>query len=859
MMDNLVEVLENQPDFETFYLDGQTIVLEDFMEIEPAQRGRLARLIQEGRIVIGPWYVMPDEFLLSGESLIRNLMTGRQISQDWGTEPWKYGYVCDIFGHIAQMPQIFNGCNIPYAMLGRGLNEHNVPAHFRWSSPDGSECITFKLPDENAYASFLVVIMDAEHRRLSPDDTKQQIKAFIDKEMERSPIPVWLLLDCMDHASIRRNTVDYLGMIRELYPESEVKHSSLEQMGKQLEGYAEQMPVKRGELNEPGKQPGSNYLITHTLSSRYPLKKANDECQALLEKWVEPMVALSELRGYSVKKSYVDLAYKYLMQNHPHDSICGCSIDQVHKDMEYRFDQVKEISKYVISNILDKETLRNDEAGSGHISVLTLWNPLPFSRRGTVTVDIDFDQQYPAHYQEPFGYEEKNSFTILDCHGREIPYGLCQMKKNFIVNGLGTKTKVTRTVDRHTVSLEVDVPAMGKAEYLIVPSKKPSRYLDRLSRSEREAENEYIKLTVNDNGTVAIYDKRTGVGYDNLLSYLDDGEIGDGWFHANPVKDRLIGSVGSECVIETVENGPVRAVFQITHYIRIPQSMERHPHGLKRSEEHVTLAIRSLIGLSKGASHVDVETVIDNQARDHRLRLVIPTDVLSPTFFANQPFAFVERPTGIRTETQDWKECEVPEKQMSGIVGKRRTDGNGLAFVSAFGLHECAAPDDNLGSLHVTMYRSFGKTYRTNGEEGGQIAGKLTFKYALAVLDASTSYADLTRLQDCLQVDMHPVYAKVPDHHVPAQPVSYFELSNSDICVSVIKRPESGNEGELIVRFFNLSERPSSARFTCFKHITDVTVVNLLEEPAGEISHDSNGFDVHLGPWKIQTFSLTFG
>jgi alpha-mannosidase len=147
----------------------------------------------------------------------------------------------------------------------------------------------------------------------------------------------------------------------------------------------------------------------------------------------------------------------------------------------------------------------------------------------------------------------------------------------------------------------------------------------------------------------------------------------------------------------------------------------------------------------------------------------------------------------------------------------------------------------------------------TNGEEGGQIAGKLTFKYAIAVLDASTSYADLTRLQDGMQVDIHAAYARVPDNYVPAQPVSYFELSNSDICVSVIKRPENGNEGELIVRCYNLSERSSSARFTSFKRITEVTAVNLLEESAGEVFHDSDGFDVVLGPWKIQTYRLTFG
>jgi mannosylglycerate hydrolase len=108
MMNSLIDTLEKNEDFKVFHLDGQTIVLEDYIEIMFQNRQRLEKLIREGRILIGPWYVMPDEFLLSGESLVRNLMMGHRISEEWGVDAWKFGYVCDIFGHIAQMPQIFN-------------------------------------------------------------------------------------------------------------------------------------------------------------------------------------------------------------------------------------------------------------------------------------------------------------------------------------------------------------------------------------------------------------------------------------------------------------------------------------------------------------------------------------------------------------------------------------------------------------------------------------------------------------------------------------------------------------------------------------------------------------------------------
>jgi alpha-mannosidase/mannosylglycerate hydrolase len=109
MTNALLSLLDKDPEYRTFHFDGQTVVLEDYLEIEPERREELAARIREGRILIGPWYVMPDELLVSGESIIRNLMKGHKIAKDFGVEPWKFGYVCDCFGHIAQLPQILSG------------------------------------------------------------------------------------------------------------------------------------------------------------------------------------------------------------------------------------------------------------------------------------------------------------------------------------------------------------------------------------------------------------------------------------------------------------------------------------------------------------------------------------------------------------------------------------------------------------------------------------------------------------------------------------------------------------------------------------------------------------------------------
>ncbi|MHA6480922.1 glycoside hydrolase family 38 N-terminal domain-containing protein [Paenibacillus sp. strain BS8-2] len=856
MMDELIETLENQPDFEVFHLDGQTIVLEDYIQIRPEMRGRLQQLISTRRILIGPWYCMPDELLLSGESLIQNLAVGHRISKEWGAESWKYGYICDIFGHIAQMPQIFKGFDIGYAMLGRGTNEHTTDSHFRWRAPDGTECLTFKLPDNYGYGAFYTdVLLPAREQQLNSEGRMERIRSHVQTELGRSKTPIVVLMDGLDHEPVHQETVEVLKEIRELYPAASVKHADLTEMGLELESFRAHMPVKEGELYEPAKAKAPYlHVITHTLSSRYPLKQENDRCQALLEKWAQPLAAIAELEGYAVPRTYIDLSYNYLLQNHPHDSICGCSIDQVHQDMMYRFDQSRELSQIVIDDVM-RNRVASIVQSAEHEHTLLLTNPLPFRRREVVTVDIDFELDYPEVYQEPFGYEMKNSFKVYDSSGKEIPYGLADIQRNHKVRVYNQHVVI---VNRHKISLEVDVPAMGSASYRVVPFQEASRYLHVMSRHENIAENEFVKLTINGDGTLTMLDKTSGAIYDKLMSYVDDGEIGDGWYHANPAADRVITSHGSECVIERIETGPSRTVFQVTQLMKVPQEMEYDQAGIRRSRDYTTLEITSLIGLSMGARHIDVETKIVNTAKDHRLRLNLPTGVNSDSYFVKQPFAFITRDCGVKEETQHWRECDVPEKQMGGIVGKRREeDGTGIALVAPFGLHECAAADDEAGTIQVTMFRSFRKTVMTNGEEGGQLLQPLTFRYALTMLQPDTVFADLARLQDSMQAGIHSMDVRCAAEALPSGH-SFFSLQSRHICMSVMKRSEE-KDGAVVVRLYNASNQLDTAELVPCRAIEEAEEVNMLEQTIGRIAPSGEGRTLSLSiePWGIRTYRFT--
>ncbi len=140
-VDRVLDLVRDDPGFH-FQLDGQTIVLEDYLAVRPKRRDELIQAVRAGRIAIGPWYVQPDSFLPSGEAHVRNLLEGRRVASEYG--PCEtVAYTPDSFGHPAQFPQIFAGFDLGPFIYWRGNGNEiaELPAEYRWVAPDGSEVI----------------------------------------------------------------------------------------------------------------------------------------------------------------------------------------------------------------------------------------------------------------------------------------------------------------------------------------------------------------------------------------------------------------------------------------------------------------------------------------------------------------------------------------------------------------------------------------------------------------------------------------------------------------------------------------------------------------------------------------------
>lgn len=840
MVDELLDLMEKDPEYKLFCFDGQTIVLEDYIEVVPEGAERLGKLIREGRLVVGPWYVMPDEFLVSGESLIRNLMMGHALAERWGGKPWRYGYANDIFGHIAQMPQIYAGFDIHGSYICRGLGATDFN-HFLWQAPDGTKCYT----SIGSYGSFA----RARIEQYGTEDFPAMLKKWIENQAKRSEAPIVFFSNTDDHKKATPQTPKVLQLIQELFPDSEVVDADLSVMAEELQKYEAVLPVVSGELNQPqiGGEKGRNMkLLYHCLSSYYPLKQENDRCQNLLEKRIEPMLAVMEAEGTSIRHSFVDVAYRHLLQNHPHDSICGCSGDQVHKDMDYRYDQVKQICDRLYERFLE---IRPN--GKGEDYELRVYNFTPLPRKRFVTAKIDFFSDYPT---KTGGYalkEYRNNFKLYDEDGCEIPYQIVSVDRN-VKKRIPERFQGEDIFDVYTLCFAAALPAFGYATYKVTPCKETVAYSDCLPHGDNWAENRYIRLEIRPNGELDITDKRTGKTYTRLHKFSDCGEVGDGWRHEAPINDCVCNGFGSPTMVSLVNRGLGCVTFQVEKEIQLPACL--HDGSFTRSQEMKALPVTYTVCVRRESPAVEIQMTVKNTVKDHRLQLLFPTGVAGDSCFAGQAFYCVERKTGADPQTLNWLEPECVEKNMNGILGIRGQDGAGLAFVSPEGLHEGGIDKDSESTMAITLFRSFDRVYLQTKAVRSQLQQEMTFRYAVVPMDGKTDYAELLYVQHCLGETDIICSRRTEETETICGDKSYLALDNPEIQTSILKCAQNG--AGWILRMYNASPAAEATTLQLGIPCRCCNLTDMNEKDLEAVSVAEGKVALQFRPWEIKTLRI---
>jgi alpha-mannosidase/mannosylglycerate hydrolase len=596
------------------------------------------------------------------------------------------------------------------------------------------------------------------------------------------------------------------------------------------------------------------------------MKQANDSAQNVLEKWSEPLTAIANLQGAGLPKRFLRIAWENVLLNHAHDSICGCSIDQVHRDMMYRFDQARVLGEQLRHQALGALTCKyRDLAKKEHEFTVSVANPLPRTRSETVIFNIDLPPDYPDYFHEGFRSQNIFSFTISDINGRDIPY------QRLAFNPVDEeRSRVARPIfindgifARYTVAARLDLPALGFTSLLIKPSPRPVRAKGTLRTGPTSAENEYLAVCIDSNGTLAVTHKKTGETYTDLIMFEDRSEIGDGWFHCGSLNDEQILSSSSKAQVSVVHDGPEVVTFRVTVTMPVPARYDWNHECA--SEEKVDLNITCLISLRRGAEVVDVETTVQNSAEDHRLRLLLPTDAKqAKTWLAHHPYDIVERSISVDKDTADWQEMELSEKPFLGFQavgdGKR-----GLAFVCSGGLHEGGVADDDRRTMHITILRSFRRNVAHQGEPDGLEKGTITCKYALmpytGKLPAAEVLYELAKLQAGIitrQTGKRASgYPPMKGRNRPQQ--SYLEQKSGNLAISSIKPGEKGDD--LIIRLWNPCKVKKTETLVFWKKIRNAKLLKLSEEPlpgAKKIKTGSKSVTIEAGPHKIVTVSVGF-
>ncbi len=842
-MGQVLDVLESDSHYEAFICDGQTVLLEDYLECALYDRERVRNLLESGRLIAGPWYTMSDENLVSGESLIQNLRLGTVSAVAMGAKKtMSLGYICDIFGHIAQMPQILNGFGIKNAVLGRGTNKHETPAFFNWESPSGHSLLTYKVPESCGYGTFWYDVFRDKEENASFDELFTLACEYVERELARTNLPFVFLADGMDHCPIHPIAPRLAAALAEKY-DAKLIFGQPEPFFEELSKFKYELPVQIGELQQLAKAMDEhNKLISSTLSSRYDIKLANDTVQSILEKQALPLAALAAAINKPVKQAFDEISYRYLIKNHAHDSICGCSIDDVHSDMLYRFRQAQltalELRDFALSNLMSFEQKEDKPL------CLTVINTHPFAQRREVYAYIDFPCSYKSRFDEFVPSEPVNQFIIKTADDKIQPYTIIDIYRKTYVRT--PKEFAGREADRYTVCFTADLPPMQSVCYEICPSETPVRYFSSMKTGELSAENEFIAVDISHNGNVCLRNKKSGRTYDNLISYNDSSETGDGWYSRQSIPDRIIHSAAAASV-ETVLDGDGVCEFCITHVMRVPTKMDYNRQYTKRDNEYNELTVKTYVSMYKSADYIEIRTEVKNNCEDHRLKAVIHTGITSESYYAEQPFAFVKRKVGRNIETENWKEPDKAEKSFTNVIYRRDKDENGIAIISKGGLHEAAALTD--GRFELTLMRCFSKTFLTDGEKDGQLNGIRCFSFLIKPIDAKTSEVSLLRLSD--QFSAAPITYTIWTDNVPDSFKAGYWLQSDSSHISII-RPNSDKRCVLI-RIINYKDCPVDECIICRKPAKRAYICDFTEKVQGELSVLNGNVLFSIKPYEVLT------
>lgn len=858
MIEDLLGIFRTDRAFRSYTLDGQLAAVLDYLEIRPDRKETIRRLVRQKKLFIGPWYILQDEFLSSGEGQIRNLQLGIRYGSELGGV-MRVGYIPDQFSHIAQMPQILQGFGLDTAMFYRGFGGEpgQEPSEYWWIGPDGSRVLLHHMPKDGYSAGYF-----------GPADEDALVRKFerMQKELDaRATTSHRLFFNGGDHhwpdsavTSAIRTIRKRLGVnaVHSSFPDffarvrKEIRPATLPKLeGETRFGYRHAFVVQGG-----------------VYSSRMYLKQMNVAGETLLERILEPLNVLAILSGARSKTPQIEQAWRYVIQNHDHDAICGTSTDEVHREMVMRYEKAQHIGAFAVHECL-AALLPYDELAKEDDRYLFVFNPSPTTRSEVVQATVDFYLQdivvgLNPEVEVAAKRAPVRSFRLEDAAGVSVPYRIVDRREAFGIVYSKHDYPSQTLVDRFTILLDArDLPPLGWKGYRIVKDEQRTEVnATGLVCGDRFLENEFLRVDVRRDGSLVLKDKKTGASHDGLNLFEDSGDAGDEYNYSYPAQDQIVSSSGASVTL--VEQGPLRGALRIEYRLKVPVSVTAD--GKARSRENVRLPVVSTVTLTPHARRLDVRTEVDNIARDHRLRVVFNTGLDTAESFAETPFAVVRR------EHHEYDVRQFPYEHPALVAPMRRfvtirDAARGLTLLTK-GLPEYELSVRDRGRLSLTMLRCVGKLSgrdlitRPGGAAGwwtdtpeAQCPGRHIFEYSLIPHggDENKFWPEVLREVELFHAVPFTVNRK---NDQPVLDRSWFAVEGA-LQFSALKEAEDGNG--IILRVCNPVHTVAEGAIRSEVPLRKAARCRLDEKPVKSLAvAGKKSIRLRLKPYEIVTIRL---
>ncbi len=873
LVDQVLEMLEADPRF-SFTLDGQLATVNDYLAIRPEAEDRIHEFVSAGRLAIGPWQILMDEFLCSGETMIRNLEMGMGRAVELGGA-MQVGYLPDMFGHVAQMPQLLRGVGIESAVLWRGVPAAIERHRFAWSAPDGSCVSTEYLAEGYGNAAHLFALPGRLDEKLAV--LHHSLRPFFGDE----PL---LAMYGSDHTAPRRDVMAVVDELNAGDAEYEVQVDTLADY-LAASGAGADAARWQGELRSSAR---ANMLMGVN-SARIDLKQATGRAELALERYAEPMQALwGDPAAWPT--AYLDIAWRRLIENSAHDSICGCSIDPVVAQVLVRYAEAEQVARGLASRAAQRVAER--VPGDG----FAILNPSPIERRSLVELSLPIPGDWDAVAFElgdatllPTQELERNEQAVWSTettgrdvslirrriHGREL-FGRHLVA--FAVDEVDGMSELTLEVDddptgtfdademlsavelaaeaapdrpwrvrvvaiaRRRMLAEVPVPALGWAA---VRARPAAAAVDEPVRAaDGRLTNGLLTVTSAADGTFRL-EAADGTVLDGVGRLVDGGDEGDSYNYAPPAHDQLIQKpLRTECALQ--EDGPLRGVYRVLRKYRWPFGVDQG-----RRSGAVEVSVSMTCELRVGEPFVRLALAFDNPSADHRLRIHVPVARESAGSAAEGQFAVVERGRE--------PDAGHGERPLPTYPARTFVSAGGAAVLSRqvveYELLEAR-------ELAITVLRATGLISRNENAyredpagpqiptPNGQCRGPWRFELAVMPHAGKWSEAGVLEAAERYRHDLLVAPGAAPRAAELPVPVPGLELTGHGVTFSSLRR----RDGWLELRLACEDAEPQEALVRA--DFSEAREVDMRGEPGVGLSVSDGLLRLPLDAWQIRTVQL---